>query len=83
MAYACPPVHRHRRAPLAAALLLGLLPLLPPHANAASVPWHSRSFKYVADRKDLKEVLRDLGLDAAELERLAATGAIRLPEFAA
>ncbi|WDJ86375.1 type III secretion system outer membrane ring subunit SctC [Xanthomonas campestris pv. incanae] len=60
MAYACPPVHRHRRAPLAAALLLGLLPLLPPHANAASVPWHSRSFKYVADRKDLKEVLRDL-----------------------
>lgn len=60
MAYACPPVHRHRRAPLAAALLLSLLPLLPPHADAAQVPWHSRSFKYVADHKDLKEVLRDL-----------------------
>ncbi|WP_349793298.1 type III secretion system outer membrane ring subunit SctC [Xanthomonas sp. WHRI 7064] len=60
MAYACPPVHRHRRAPLAAALLLSLLPLLPSHATAAQVPWHSRSFKYVADHKDLKEVLRDL-----------------------
>lgn len=60
MAYACPPVHRHRRAPLAAALLLSLLPLLPSHATAAQVPWHSRSFKYVADQKDLKEVLRDL-----------------------
>ncbi|MCC4609986.1 type III secretion system outer membrane ring subunit SctC [Xanthomonas campestris] len=60
MAYARPTVHRHRRAPLAAALLLGLLPLLPPHANAAQVPWHSRTFKYVADHKDLKEVLRDL-----------------------
>ncbi|APO95004.1 type III secretion system outer membrane ring subunit SctC [Xanthomonas vesicatoria] len=60
MAYAGPPVHCHRRAPVAAALLLGLLPLLPSHANAAQVPWHSHSFKYVADHKDLKEVLRDL-----------------------
>ncbi|WAT15772.1 type III secretion system outer membrane ring subunit SctC [Xanthomonas fragariae] len=60
MAYACPPVHRHRRAPLGAALLLSLLQMMPSHANAAPVPWHSRTFKYVADHKDLKEVLRDL-----------------------
>lgn len=59
MAYASIPVHR-RRAPLAAVLALSLLSLLPPHADAAQVPWHSRTFKYVADHKDLKEVLRDL-----------------------
>ncbi|MGY4892062.1 UNVERIFIED_CONTAM: EscC/YscC/HrcC family type III secretion system outer membrane ring protein [Xanthomonas axonopodis] len=59
MAPACTTAHR-RRAPMAAVLMLSLLPLLSPHADAAQVPWHSRTFKYVADNKDLKEVLRDL-----------------------
>lgn len=59
MAYAFTSVHR-RRAPLAAVLAISLLSLLPPHAGAAQVPWHSRTFRYVADHKELKEVLRDL-----------------------
>ena len=33
--------------------------------------------------QDTEAVLRDMGLDAGDLERLAATGAVRLPEFAA
>ncbi|OAI77072.1 type III secretion system outer membrane ring subunit SctC [Ralstonia pseudosolanacearum] len=28
---------------------------------AAPIPWQSQKFEYVADRKDIKEVLRDLG----------------------
>lgn len=59
MAPACTTTHR-QRAPLFAVLLLSLLPLFSPQADAAQVPWHSRTFKYVADNKDLKEVLRDL-----------------------
>lgn len=59
MAPAYTTTHR-QRAPLAAVLLLSLLPLFSPQADAAQVPWHSRTFKYVADNKDLKEVLRDL-----------------------
>ncbi|CAJ0802041.1 MULTISPECIES: type III secretion system outer membrane ring subunit SctC [Ralstonia] len=30
-------------------------------AAAAAIPWQSQRFEYVADRKDVKDVLRDLG----------------------
>ncbi|QHG88369.1 type III secretion system outer membrane ring subunit SctC [Xanthomonas sp. NCPPB 1638] len=59
MAHVYTPVYRHRRAPLCAALLC-LLPMLPMSVTAAPVPWQSHTFKYVAEQKDLKQVLRDL-----------------------
>jgi type III secretion protein C len=32
-----------------------------PDASARAIPWKSNHFQYVADHKDIKEVLRDLG----------------------
>lgn len=31
------------------------------HGLRRAHPWQSQKFEYVADRKDIKEVLRDLG----------------------
>lgn len=49
---------------LACAMSIGLglgLGLVGPAACARTIPWKSNHFQYVADHKDIKEVLRDLG----------------------
>ena len=45
---------------IALALLIGMWTNAPV-ARARPIPWKSNHFEYVADRKDLKDVLRDLG----------------------
>lgn len=53
-----------RRLPRLAALAFALLAgagIAAKDADARPIPWKSNHFQYVADHKDIKEVLRDLG----------------------
>jgi len=54
------PGRRLRLNALAFAMLMGA-GLASPDASARAIPWKSNHFQYVADHKDIKEVLRDLG----------------------
>ncbi|WP_423198828.1 MULTISPECIES: type III secretion system outer membrane ring subunit SctC [unclassified Cupriavidus] len=61
---------RRARRPLRAAavgVVIGLQALtatFAPAAFAAPIPWRSKSISYVADRKDIQEVLRDISASA-------------------
>lgn len=54
------PGRKLRLRALACAMLIGAA-LASSDASARPIPWKSSHFQYVADHKDIKEVLRDLG----------------------